>query len=136
MRNLRARTIGITLFALLTLGQAHPFAQAWAMGQESHSCCCQTATPKPCDCDHKGHSSFKKKKFSCHEEKTKNGASYSPTPCGTKTESVSLNFRGEICLPRFASLILATIKDLDLDDLSIRLPKFSAVPDPPPPKQG
>lgn len=118
------------LFGLLSLGQAYPFAAAWGMSGKSHPCCCATAIAKPCDCDH-GHS-LKKKKFSCHSEARTVGIS--PAPCGAKTEVSSLNFRGETCLPRFARLVMMTVEELRIDDLSVRLPKHSAVPEPPPPR--
>jgi len=129
----RSRIFAGLLFCLLSLGQAYPFSVAWGMSGKSHPCCCQTATPKPCDCDH---SSLKKKKFSCHQQEEEKGPGYSAVPCGAQTEARSLNFRGENCLPRFARLAITTVEELCIDDLSVRLPKFSAVPEPPPPKQG
>lgn len=127
MKHLRARAIGFAFFGLLTLGQAYPFAQAWAMGKDTHPCCCSSEIAKPCDCDHSGHS----KKFSCHQKKS---VGYQPAPCGTKTETQSLNFRGENCLPRFAALMIANVEEQPVADLSILLPQVSAVPEPPPPR--
>jgi hypothetical protein len=129
MKPFRARAVAVLLFGLLTLGQAYPFASAWAMGRKAHPCCCASEIAKPCDCDH---GSSKKKKFSCHSEAKTVGIS--PAPCGAKTESASLNFRGETCLPRFAGSSITAFEALHVDDLSVRLPKFSAVPEPPPPR--
>jgi hypothetical protein len=132
VNHIRSRLLAALLFGLLSLGQAYPFSVAWGMSGKSHACCCRTATPTPCGCDH---ASLKKKKFSCHQQQEDKSPAYKTAPCGAKTEAGSLNFRGENCLPRFASFVVTTVEALDLDDLSESLPKVSTVPDPPPPKQ-
>lgn len=131
MNRFRSRAATASLFCLISLGQAYPFSVAWGMSRKSHACCCYTATPKPCGCDH---SSLKKKKFSCHRQEEARGSGYSTAPCGTQTEAKSLNFRGENCLPRFASLIATTVEALGVADLSVRPLKSLAVPEPPPPR--
>ena len=129
---IRSRLLAALVFGLLSLGQAYPFSVAWGMSGKAHACCCHTTTPKPCGCDH----GSLKKKFSCHEQQENRAPAYKVAPCGAKAEASSLNFRGENCLPRFASIVIMTVETLDLDDLSNSLPKLSTVPDSPPPKQG
>lgn len=131
MTSLRSRIFAALLFGLLSLGQAYPFAVAWGMSGKNHPCCCSSEVAKPCDCDH-GHSSPKKKKFSCHSEARTVGIS--PAPCGAKTEVPSLNFRGDTCLPRFAGLPVLIVEGFHLDDLSVHLPKVLTVPESPPPR--
>lgn len=135
VKRLRSRIFAGLLFVLLSLGQAYPFSAAWAMAGKSHPCCCSSQIAKPCDCDHKGHGSPKKaKKFSCHEEKTPDGPYYAPTPCGAQTEAKSLNFRGEACLPHFASYAIVPIEVENVDDVRFFLPQVLAIPESPPPR--
>lgn len=128
----RSRLLGLLLFGLLSLGQAHPFSTAWGMSQKNHPCCCKTERPRPCDCDHRH--SLKKKKFSCHEAKDDGSPKFAAAPCGQKTQTVSLNFRGETCLPQFTVLSIPQKETRGFDVPPIVLPQVLAVPESPPPR--
>ena len=124
----RRRLLAALFFGLLSLGQAYPYSVAWASAGSKHACCCAEMKEGQagCRCQHGG-----KTKMKCHKDTT---AGYAPAPCGTPTDVRSLNFSGEPCLPRFASLTISLLfSDLTHRETTAPLP-YTPVPEPPPPR--